>query len=64
MTRELVQRNEYLPPYYMAALYAHLGDKPKALAELKRAYAERTGALVWIKVDPGMDPLQGAYAGK
>ncbi|HJQ36592.1 MAG TPA: protein kinase [Thermoanaerobaculia bacterium] len=58
MTRELVQRNEYLPPYYMAALYAHLGDKAKAVAELKRAYAERTGALVWIKVDPAMDPLQ------
>ncbi len=48
----------------MAALYAHLGEKAKAVAELKRAYAERTGALVWVKVDPGMDPLQGAYEGK
>lgn len=60
MTRELVQRNDYLPPYYMAALYAHLGDGTKADAELKRAYAERTGALVWVNVDPAMDALEGA----
>ena len=58
MTRELERRNEYLPPYYMAALYAHLGERDKADKELKRAYAERTGALVWIKVDPAMDPLR------
>jgi hypothetical protein len=42
----------------MAALYAHLGERDKADKELKRAYAERTGALVWIKVDPAMDPLR------
>jgi hypothetical protein len=59
MTRELVQHNDYRPPYYMAALYAHLGDPSKAAAELRRAYAERTGALVWINVDPAMDSLRG-----
>ena len=63
MTRELEQRKEYLPPYYMAALYAHLGERDKADRELKRAYAERTGALVWIKVDPAMDPLRPISAG-
>jgi TolB-like protein len=60
MTAELEERGkrEYLPPYYMAALYAHLGERAKADAELKRAYDERTGALVWINVDPAMDPLR------
>jgi len=58
MTRALEARKEYLPPYYMAALYAHLGEMDKARAELKRAYAERTGALVWINVDPAMDTLR------
>ena len=58
MTRELEQRKEYLPPYYMAALYAHLGSRDKALTELDRAVKERTGALVWLKVDPALDPLR------
>lgn len=59
--RELEERanREYLPPYYMAALYAHLGDRTRALAELERAKAERTGAWVWMKVDPALDTLLG-----
>ncbi|HEX2059432.1 MAG TPA: protein kinase, partial [Thermoanaerobaculia bacterium] len=51
-------RREYLPPYYMAALYAHLGDRDRAFAELDRALRERTGALVWTTVDPALDPLR------
>jgi len=52
-------RREYLPPYYMAALYAHRGDRDRAFAELDRALHERTGALVWLEVDPALDPLRG-----
>ncbi len=61
MTKELERRGkrEYLPPYYMAALYAHRGDRDRAFAELDRALRERTGALVWTKVDPALDPLRG-----
>lgn len=51
-------RREYLPPYYMAALYAHRGDRDRAFAELDRALRERTGALVWTKVDPALDALR------
>ncbi|HEX8171599.1 MAG TPA: protein kinase [Thermoanaerobaculia bacterium] len=58
MTRMLNARREYLPPYYMAALYAHLGDRDRAFAELDRALRERTGALVWTRVDPALDPLR------
>jgi TolB-like protein len=60
MTKELEKRGkrEYLPPYYMAALYAHGGDKDRAFAELQRALKERTGAMVWKQVDPALDPLR------
>ncbi|HYC61380.1 MAG TPA: protein kinase [Thermoanaerobaculia bacterium] len=60
LTRELKRRGErdYLPPYYMAALHAHNGDRDRAFAELDRALRERTGALVWTKVDPALDPLR------
>ena len=51
-------KREYMPPYYMAALHAHIGNRERALAELKRAVAERTGALVWLNVDPALDPLR------
>jgi serine/threonine-protein kinase len=52
------RKREYMPPYYMAALHAHLGDRDRAFAELDRAVKERTGALVWTKVDPALDPLR------
>lgn len=57
--RELEERGkrEYLPPYYMAVLYAHMGQRDRALQELERAKAERTGAWVWVKVDPALDVL-------
>jgi serine/threonine-protein kinase len=60
MTKTLEARGkrEYLPPYYMAALYGHGGDHARAFAELDRALRERTGALVWTKVDPALDPLR------
>ena len=58
--RDLEARSsrQYLPPYYMAALYAHLGNHDRAFAELNRAVAERTGAMVWVEVDPALDPLR------
>ena len=49
---------EYLPPYYMAVLYAHLGNHDRAFEELQRAVSERTGAMVWAEVDPSLDPLR------
>jgi len=60
MTAELEKRGrrEYLPPYYMAALHAHDGHPDRAFTELDRALKERTGALVWTKVDPALDPLR------
>ncbi|HEX8410229.1 MAG TPA: protein kinase [Thermoanaerobaculia bacterium] len=58
MLREIETGRDYRPPYYMAALYAQLGDKTRAQAELARAKRERSGALVWLNVDPAMAGLR------
>ncbi|HEV7240646.1 MAG TPA: protein kinase [Thermoanaerobaculia bacterium] len=58
IVRSLESSRDYLPPYYMAALYADLGDRERAQRELARARRERTGALVWFNVDPAMDSLR------
>jgi tetratricopeptide (TPR) repeat protein len=58
IVRELESSREYIPSYYMAALYSDLGDRARAERELARARRERTGALVWLGVDPAMDGLR------
>ena len=58
MLRELERGRDYRPPYYMAALYAQVGDLDHARRELERARRERTGAYVWFNVDPAMDRLR------
>ncbi len=58
ITRALESSRDYLPPYYMAALYSDLGDHSRAQRELTRARREKTGALVWFDVDPAMDELR------
>ncbi len=42
----------------IAAVYAGLGEKRKALEWLERAYEEREGWLIEIKVDPRFDSLR------
>ncbi len=58
IVRALQSSRDYLPPYYMAALYSDLGDRARAQRELARARQERSGALVWLNVDPAMDELR------
>jgi eukaryotic-like serine/threonine-protein kinase len=41
----------------LAYVHAQLGDKEKALAALERAYAERSGDMLYMKVEPGFDSL-------
>jgi TolB-like protein/Tfp pilus assembly protein PilF/predicted Ser/Thr protein kinase len=40
------------PPYFIAAIYAALGEKDRAFHWLDRAYDSRDEELGWIKVDP------------
>jgi tetratricopeptide (TPR) repeat protein len=53
-----LRKTEYVLSYRVASLYAALGDKNQAFAELDRAFDEHDWQLQRIKVDPFMDPLR------
>jgi tetratricopeptide (TPR) repeat protein len=47
-----------LYPYFIAGLYAELGEKDEAFAALDEALATKDQHVAWMKVDPIMDPLR------
>jgi serine/threonine protein kinase/tetratricopeptide (TPR) repeat protein len=53
-----IAKTKYVMSYWVASIYAALGDKDKAFAELEKAYAEHDWYLHRLKVDPFMDPLR------
>jgi TolB-like protein/Tfp pilus assembly protein PilF len=55
---EEIGKTRYVRRFYMASVYATLGDKDKAFAELEKAYAERDSFLGRLLEDPFMDPLR------
>jgi tetratricopeptide (TPR) repeat protein len=57
---ELLERSrrEYVRPSSLVVVFIGLNEKDKALEWLERAYQERDGHLVLLKVDPGFDPLR------
>ncbi len=53
-----LSRKRYVSSYYIAVIYAVLGDKDRAFDWLERGFKERAQALVFLKVDPHVDPLR------
>jgi len=51
-------KTQYIRPYFFASIYATLGDKDSAFAELEKSLAERDCYLGRITADPFMDPLR------
>ena len=47
-----------MSPFGVAAFHAVQGETKPALDWLERAYTERDGTLVWIKVHPRLDSLR------
>ena len=45
-------------PWYLAEMYAYLGNKDRALEWLDKAYAVKSGTMPWIKVDPSLNSLR------
>jgi len=45
-------------PLAIAILCIGVGDKEAAATWLERAYENRSGALIWLNVDPVYDPLR------
>ncbi|HKN61780.1 MAG TPA: protein kinase [Candidatus Acidoferrales bacterium] len=61
-TLEAVQalaQKQFVSPYGIASYYAVIGDNERALDWLEKAYSERDGTLVWLKVHPRLDGLRG-----
>ena len=51
-------KKQYVSPYYIAIVYLGLGKNELALDWLERAYADRSNGLVFLKVEPELDPLR------
>ncbi|MCI0561037.1 MAG: hypothetical protein MN733_21330, partial [Nitrososphaera sp.] len=51
-------RERYISPYYMALIYAGLGQNDEAFDWLENAYRDRFWMLAFTKVDPRLDGLR------
>lgn len=51
------QKN-YVPWFYIAGIYAGLGEKDQAIAHLEKAYSQREQGLAVMKREPMFDPLR------
>jgi TolB-like protein/Tfp pilus assembly protein PilF len=52
------EKTKYVTNYWVAVIYATLGDKDAAFAELEKAYQAHDWFLHQLKVDPFLDPLR------
>lgn len=52
------ETTRYISNYWAAVVYAALGEKDGAFAELEKAYQEHDWFFQRLKVDPFMDPLR------
>ena len=59
LTAQLKQRVDVTLNYQFAAIYAQLGDKDRAFAELGDAFRAKDSGLARLKVDPFLDPIRG-----
>lgn len=48
----------YVSPYDLAILYVGLGEKDKAIEQLTKAYEDRAGWIIYLKVEPIFDPIR------
>ena len=53
-----IAKTRYVISYWIASIYAALGDKDNALAELETSFSEHDFYLHRLKVDPFWDPLR------
>ena len=55
---EDLSRHRFVDSVPMAVLSAGMGEKDRALSSLERAYEERSGRLVYLKVERAFDPIR------
>jgi serine/threonine protein kinase/Tfp pilus assembly protein PilF len=49
---------QHVSPLDFAYVYVGLGDKDRAFSYIEKAYEERAGLLVYLKVEPMFDPIR------
>ena len=57
-TQERARKGVYIPSTEFADLYSQLGEKDQAFEWLEKAYKEREGGLMFLKVNLDWDPLR------
>jgi TolB-like protein/DNA-binding winged helix-turn-helix (wHTH) protein len=55
---EALSKKQYVSPYYVAIVYLGLGKNDLAMNLLEEAYTDRSNGLVFLKVEPELDPLR------
>lgn len=55
---DFIAAQTYIPPQEKALIYVGLGDKEKAFLYLEKAWQEKHGSLISIKVEPLFDNLR------
>jgi serine/threonine-protein kinase len=55
---EQLKNRCYVSPLDLAIVYTGLGEKQLALEWFEKAYEERSGALIYLKVEPLYDSLR------
>ena len=55
---EVLSNTQYVSPFYMAIVYLGLGQNELAMNWLQKAYADRSNGLVFLKVEPELDPVR------
>jgi tetratricopeptide (TPR) repeat protein len=55
---EAVAKERYVSPHLLAFPYLGLGEADRAVASLERAAEDRSGWVVYIGVEPKLDPLR------
>ncbi|HYM77772.1 MAG TPA: winged helix-turn-helix domain-containing protein [Candidatus Dormibacteraeota bacterium] len=56
--KQMQQQKSYVSPYDLADLSLRIGDREAALRWLDAAYAEHSPYLVFLRIEPRMDPLR------
>ncbi|MEO5808833.1 MAG: TIR domain-containing protein [Sphingomicrobium sp.] len=59
LTAQVKQRLDVTMNYQCVEVYAQLGDKDRAFAELGEAFRAKDSGLAYLKVDPFLDPIRG-----
>jgi tetratricopeptide (TPR) repeat protein len=51
-------KKQYVAPYFFAGIYVCLGQNDLAIQCLEKSYEERSHWLIYLHIDPSMDPLR------